>query len=116
MRRRQGPPLQTFFFEPSFIAFVRHSSDSFVPQLQHPSWLIFTVVALDGVGVSAHGDGFVCARFDSGSAEGGTALRSLRSMGLLASFWASSGDILPSERKRAWRVAREGVEGGGERR
>ena len=35
--RKVNSPLQTFFFVPSFIVFVRHSSLSFAPQLQHPS-------------------------------------------------------------------------------
>lgn len=57
-------PLQTFFFVPSFIALVRHSSLSLTPQLQHPSaevvmpfWagLLFEdgAVGPDGVGVGA---------------------------------------------------------------
>lgn len=63
----RNSPLQTFFFVPSFIAFVRHSSLSLTPQLQHPSADIVVVgvffcagllveeeaVGPDGVGVGA---------------------------------------------------------------
>ncbi len=111
------PPLQTFFFVPSFIAFVLHNSDSIVPQLQQPSVDIYLIVAdVDGVGVSTVGEGFVSDSEVSGAADGGTALRRRRSIGLLANLLASSGDILPSDRRRAWSVAREGVDGGGDLR
>lgn len=95
---------------------MRHKSDSRVPQLSHPSVLSLTVVEVDGVGVSGAGEAFVSDSEDSGPAEGGTALSRRRSIGLFASVWASPGDIFPSDLSSACRVARDGVDGGGDLR